>query len=790
MLNKAPKGKTEPSPSQELELEQYGVWVKAEPQDVSDEADTDREILDAEPLDNADALLLSDEEEDLLGTIDSTSEAFELEALPSPDEFDLELELPETDDTNAEPDLPDTASASAFSELDSSVIEDTVIDIALDDLDYEKEPSRPEPVSSLKETRVPDTSAFSTTEINIEDFGFSDDNSLSGSPSLEDSSFMEPLEATAGSSLQPDQPGEDDFETLDIDLQFDDTIPAVETSEASDTFERSDGSGPESEFESVEIDSIGVVEPHAAPGAKAGTPQARTVNAPDTATSLDSFIDDDDFSPASMIPDLEIESVSLGSEPSGFDDIEAVSADLGARDAGPSSDLLQKIALELSSIKEELVSLRSQLGSLKAAGPAVQDIEPDIVEETADDNIPGGFFDDEDDDTIALTGDELDNILNTADFTEEAASDDPLLESVPKEQLELSPEIELLPEDGNYQPATEPGIDTIELPVVDRTEEEAEAMDPDSGVTPLTDLAEDTSFLESADDAGFDSLNEMPLEDLPLIEPDSSDLDLIIDSAFGAEEEDLPALESGDEAETLEPELILDIDSEAQPVISTVDTFPVSLDEFEEEAELEEYLEPEDLGGLELQSGDSELGDLEEVVLEEEPTLDVLEDLDSIEHVDDEASNASVPLVYHPDELATSLDDSLFVEPAVASESLPADDELLPELEEDLEMLDSVEPAFENLDGVLPEVEPEPAAPAMEEPAQAPVAPRAGAAPAATQPEPVLAPPPDKLKNDVKSVLLYLDQLLASLPEEKIEEFASSEYYDTYKRLFDDLGLL
>jgi pilus assembly protein FimV len=39
-------------------------------------------------------------------------------------------------------------------------------------------------------------------------------------------------------------------------------------------------------------------------------------------------------------------------------------------------------------------------------------------------------------------------------------------------------------------------------------------------------------------------------------------------------------------------------------------------------------------------------------------------------------------------------------------------------------------------------------------------------------------------------VLVYLDQLLASLPEEKIEEFASSEYYDTYRKLFDELGLL
>ena len=34
-----------------------------------------------------------------------------------------------------------------------------------------------------------------------------------------------------------------------------------------------------------------------------------------------------------------------------------------------------------------------------------------------------------------------------------------------------------------------------------------------------------------------------------------------------------------------------------------------------------------------------------------------------------------------------------------------------------------------------------------------------------------------------------MDQLLESLPEEKIEEFAKSEYFDTYKRLFDELGI-
>ena len=50
-------------------------------------------------------------------------------------------------------------------------------------------------------------------------------------------------------------------------------------------------------------------------------------------------------------------------------------------------------------------------------------------------------------------------------------------------------------------------------------------------------------------------------------------------------------------------------------------------------------------------------------------------------------------------------------------------------------------------------------------------------------------PLPSHLKNEIKSVLAYMDQLLESLPEEKIEEFAKSEYFDTYKRLFEELGI-
>ena len=45
-------------------------------------------------------------------------------------------------------------------------------------------------------------------------------------------------------------------------------------------------------------------------------------------------------------------------------------------------------------------------------------------------------------------------------------------------------------------------------------------------------------------------------------------------------------------------------------------------------------------------------------------------------------------------------------------------------------------------------------------------------------------------RSEIKTVLSYLDKLLDSLPEAKIEEFARSEHFDTYKKLFEELGLV
>ena len=46
-----------------------------------------------------------------------------------------------------------------------------------------------------------------------------------------------------------------------------------------------------------------------------------------------------------------------------------------------------------------------------------------------------------------------------------------------------------------------------------------------------------------------------------------------------------------------------------------------------------------------------------------------------------------------------------------------------------------------------------------------------------------------EVREDVRSVLAYLDQLLDALPPEKVREFAQSKHFATYKKLFREFGL-
>ncbi len=761
MQNKAPQGNHDSSPTPERELERYGVWVKAEPQDVTEEPTIDRKTLDSAPVDETDAMLLSEEEEDILDSFDlpdelveekgatsteTGSEAFDDLSLDEP--FELSEEVPEETQTLEAP-------------AASSHAEESIIDMSLDDFDFEPTAEPAEPVhrsDSRHEQPTPAADAFATTDISIEEFGLGDDLEDASGPSLESLGMPETSSAQPSSTAETlEPPPGDQFESLDIDLQFDDTIPSVDANETIDAlgFETSERDLA-ADFESVDIDSIGAEAP-AASAPPSSQPEPRKPQVYEAATgssiSMDAFIDQEDASMANVMPDLGLDGGTR----------EAATGTGSVQQDAASSDMLKQIALELSSIKEELVSLRSQLGTLKAEGLAVQapaEAESEAQEETA----TGGFFDDEDDDTIALTGDELDNILNTADFTEEAALADELNEAEAP-LVELPEELDLLPENGDYASQQAPGVEPIELPTIEPTPEEAEtiesltALDESDGLTPLTPLQEDTSFLDEGSSEGLAELDGMPLEDVPLVEPNPSDLDVLIDSTFGTDDEELPMAEAAiEEIEEIEPfelptetdrsELILNVDGEEGPVVSTVDAFPETLEEIDDVLTLDDEPFASEAAGVDLHTEESD------VPARVEDEIELLESIDE----DDSYTSSTEPVEFHPDDIPTSLDDSFFVQAAAPDETpaapIPAAHVAMPT--------------------------PEPIA-----------APKATTGTPESEPSPLPSPDvPDKLKHDVKSVLLYLDQLLASLPEEKIEEFASSEYYDTYKRLFDDLGLL
>jgi len=108
------------------------------------------------------------------------------------------------------------------------------------------------------------------------------------------------------------------------------------------------------------------------------------------------------------------------------------------KDGDLSTQLLLKIANELSSIRGELHELKREFSGVRVPS---SDEEKDISDEQASEHERSGFFSEEDDETIALTGDELDNILNTADFTEEAgANETPESDFSAEDQLGETPD--------------------------------------------------------------------------------------------------------------------------------------------------------------------------------------------------------------------------------------------------------------------------------------------------------------------------------------------------------------
>lgn len=392
----------------------------------------------------------------------------------------------------------------------------------------------------------------------------------------------------------------------------------------------------------------------------------------------------------------------------------AMTSDNPSADQDKATELLRQIAHEISDIRAELNSLKAGL-AVQSTGSSESPVK---AEAHQSEPSPGaensGFFSDDDtDETIALTGDELNNILITADFTEERnaeeepaaeqdASDD--YEVPPVLTKEIVPEIDENDEDGTADDTAASGDSEPAASGADG--EETLASDPVFNVepVPITSLPEDLSYLDDEDAAGDgaadDAEDAFALEDINIEEfdiPAEQDIALPPEAASDALQE----------AE-LEP-----VDAEAAPTIH----------ELQKD---DEFVNPFNDG-----SHDAELEIKDEII--EEP------------FAGDQAASK------------VAAEDSSAVSTADPVEEV--DD--IPELE----------------------AEPEGSAPVQG------IVRQETLLQAATRKREQTVSIPLELKNEIKSVLAYMDQLLEALPEQKIEEFAKSEYFETYKHLFEELGI-
>ena len=220
-----------------------------------------------------------------------------------------------------------------------------------------------------------------------------------------------------------------------------------------------------------------------------------------------------------------------------FDDVKAVEQDLldtETKDTGsePAQDktneettVLRKIAEELTSIRDEITTLKSELSNLKSVDTTASQVEESVqsgddagevsIPTSQNDSENSGFFaDDDTDESIALSGDELNNILTTADFTEEKSGVD---EDHPVNDDSGEPE-EVKTED------VDEGISDFEKELLENDEktfdEEKAFEDPAYDTVepvPITKI-EDTNYLDGEDEA-------LPAEELAIDEGEIPEID-------------------------------------------------------------------------------------------------------------------------------------------------------------------------------------------------------------------------------------------------------------------------
>ena len=759
------------------ELDSYGVWVKNNNQEGADDDLNFADSLDLPDFEESDEIVESDfsdmfKEDDTLNldasSDDTTLTDDELMNITSGDGIQIE-ETAAEDNSDIDDISFDSLEENSVSDADLSSFEDTEIEEpaaeepeteAVEDNAPSEEPAIEE--MDLGDFGVEDSAGSdeSEEEISLDDFmdsGFSDESVASGNngfaadaaPASGDSEevSLDDFVDMSEFGMEEEAPKKEetitDEKPLDMDISFDSSADSIQT-EANDTEPVDDEGFQEDEFtaaaeaesETVEVSNSGNdIESEEVDLADFGidadaeeTPVTQDVEgekSKETVVDYDLSVGDGNMNAAPIVN--EIKSTSP------VEDIEEV---VEIEDAAPAesagapvdNSLLQQIVADLSNLKDEINTLKNNLEEMKSApssGVISEEIAVDDTEIDDSKEDTGFFSGDDGDDTIALSTDELSNILNTADFSQDegvdaAAEDDFATEEPPAEE----------------PPAEEP---PAEEPAVEETdtfaENDAEVGEEisEEAIGAISDEASDISF-----DFGEENLSEPNLDDIEIDEEVLED-DLPDEIEISKEDDILVESSSSDFMDSVQ-----DTTDEHQPEEGVVeeavedDAFSTVDNVFEEEAPAPEVEVTEEPAVEETAIEEDFAAD--ETVVEEEPIVE------------------EEPVVVEE----TPIEDETFVEEPVVDEAPVAEaanafieNDFVSHEDDNNELTDS------NIDYLT--TEEDKADDTVDENAE--------------------------LKKDIKSVLLYMDQLLENLPEEKIVEFAKSDEFTTYKKLFSELGL-
>ncbi len=772
------------------ELDSYGVWVKRPPQDSNEDT------------------IIPETEEKTSNIIEEDFDLPDFSDIPEPIESDELKDNPFTEEESKNDD--------GNIELSS--------DISLDDFLDDSASGMPGSSESTEEIDLDSfvgDSSGSSEEISLDDFLDGDDfGSSSSSEKEDDVANDEALDI----SLNFNTPKEDEVQTEEIseETDYDSDYESEHEPEESVPEKKVDFSSIDTgAMEEISLDDFSMAESDAATADAAAKAISSSVESEDVdLTEFGTGGESHAAAPKQTVIDYDL-AITEDDEVSSAPVIKEIKTDAKAEEketttenTAINNELLERIISDLSGLKDEISNLKNDLAELREKSSienalpscATQENEAEI--ETPATEEPSGFFGNSDEDeTIALSGDELSNIMNSADFTEEVVEnvspDAETKEAAGFTEETFVNDVEPSAEETTFDMSQE---NEASYPISDSFSDASESsLSANSESEPEVSVSND--FIEMSPTEDFGMQEEVKSEPA---EPESFDENEDIQEETAA---------ASDIPDTI-PDDIIDEPAFDDSLYSAPTPMPEESGIIEEEVpSLEEPLvtdtfetEPSDAFASEEET-DSGLSLGMEEAEPEEPNLEIMTEDSLPEEID-------IPKVDEilPEETSDNADDIMvdsnpsdFMESVKIDETEKVRDPFIDDImeepptvedaitDENVEYLAKDENAI--VDADVPPVAAEEPSATFEEPQietkqeSFPTAKEEVSSPAESISEETAESNaedrtlPDDIKSDIKSVLLYMDQLLENLPEDKIMEFAKSEQFVTYKKLFSELGL-